>query len=80
MIAGTVVNVQRSDDYILRFLYLTSMFQFGVAGLQPVQGVARMSPPKKVEGIKKVDITGLMGERATQLTKPSSDAFDKILS
>ncbi|KAL8650608.1 MAG: hypothetical protein Q9226_005074, partial [Calogaya cf. arnoldii] len=43
-----------SDDYILGFLYRTSSFQFGVAGLEPVQGVAH---------IENVDITNLMGKR-----------------
>ncbi|KAL8758047.1 MAG: hypothetical protein Q9199_001777 [Rusavskia elegans] len=46
-VAGRVVNVFNSDDYILGFLHRTSSFQ-------PVQGVAR---------IETVDITNLMGER-----------------
>lgn len=46
-VAGRVVNVFNSDDYILGFLHRTSSFQ-------PVQGVAR---------IENVDITNVMGER-----------------
>ncbi|KAL8673218.1 MAG: hypothetical protein Q9168_002370 [Polycauliona sp. 1 TL-2023] len=54
MVVGRVVNVFSSDDYILGFLYRTSSFQFGVAGLQPIQGVAH---------IENVDITNLLGNR-----------------
>ncbi|KAL8999023.1 MAG: hypothetical protein Q9169_002021 [Polycauliona sp. 2 TL-2023] len=60
MVAGRVVNVFSSDDYILGFLYRTSSFQLGVAGLQPVQAVA---------GIENVDITNLMGKRGHAIYK-----------
>lgn len=70
MVAGRVVNVFSSDDYILGFLYRTSSFQFGVAGLQPVQGVAR---------IENVDIINLIGKRGHAITRTSSDALCKKL-
>ncbi|KAL8910401.1 MAG: hypothetical protein Q9171_004310 [Xanthocarpia ochracea] len=54
MVAGRIVNVFSSDDYVLGFLYRTSSFQFGIAGLQSVQGV---------EHIENVDITDLLGKR-----------------
>ncbi|KAL9038640.1 MAG: hypothetical protein Q9180_003010 [Flavoplaca navasiana] len=60
MVAGRVVNVFSSDDHILGFLYRSSSFQFGVAGLQAVQGVAR---------IENVDITNLMGKRGHAVYK-----------
>ena len=37
-----MVNVYSEEDHILGFLYRTSSLQFGVAGLQPVEGVERI--------------------------------------
>ena len=39
VVAGRLVNVYSENDYILGFVYRTSSIQFGVAGLQPVEGV-----------------------------------------
>ncbi|KAL8879918.1 MAG: hypothetical protein Q9198_002565 [Flavoplaca austrocitrina] len=60
MVAGRVVNVFSSDDHILGFLYRSSSFQFGVSGLQAVQGVAR---------IENVDITNLVDKRGHAVFK-----------
>ena len=38
VVCGRLVNVFCEDDYILGFLYRTSNIQFGVAGLQDIQG------------------------------------------
>ncbi|KAK5997039.1 putative membrane protein C6F6.13c [Cladobotryum mycophilum] len=38
VVCGRLVNVYSEHDYILGFLYRTSNIQFGVAGLQEVQG------------------------------------------
>jgi len=38
VVAGRVVNVFSENDYILAFLYRTSSIQFGVAGLQAIEG------------------------------------------
>ena len=37
---GRLVNVYSENDRILAFLYRTSSIQYGIAGLQPVQGLA----------------------------------------
>ena len=39
VVSGRLVNVYSENDYILAFLYRTSSIQFGVAGLQEVEGV-----------------------------------------
>ncbi|KAL8729984.1 MAG: hypothetical protein Q9181_004820 [Wetmoreana brouardii] len=52
VVAGRVVNVYSHEDYILGFLYRTSSLQFGVAGLQAVEGVDR---------VESYDATSLMG-------------------
>lgn len=39
VVAGRLVNVFSSNDYILGFLYRTSSIQYGVAGLQKVEGI-----------------------------------------
>lgn len=39
VVSARVVNVYSTEDYILGFLYRTSQLQFGVAGLQEVEGV-----------------------------------------
>ena len=38
VVSGRLVNVYSEHDYILGFLYRTSNIQFGVAGLQEIQG------------------------------------------
>lgn len=39
VVAGRVVNVYSTKDYILAFLYRSTSIQLGVAGLQPVENV-----------------------------------------
>ncbi|GLI76316.1 hypothetical protein PoHVEF18_004587 [Penicillium ochrochloron] len=39
VVSGRVVNVFSENDSVLAFLYRTSSLQFGVAGLQPIEGV-----------------------------------------
>ncbi|CEO60462.1 hypothetical protein PMG11_05089 [Penicillium brasilianum] len=39
VVSGRVVNVYSENDSVLAFLYRTSSLQYGVAGLQPIQGV-----------------------------------------
>jgi hypothetical protein len=39
LMGGRVVNVFSENDSVLAFLYRTSSLQFGVAGLQPIEGV-----------------------------------------
>lgn len=39
VVAGRIVNVYSTNDYILAFLYRSSSFQYGVAGLQAIEGV-----------------------------------------
>ncbi|KAK8212311.1 hypothetical protein IWZ01DRAFT_261817 [Phyllosticta capitalensis] len=51
VVAGRVVNVYSESDHILGFLYRTSSIQFGVAGLQAVQGV---------NGIENVDVSSIV--------------------
>ncbi|KAK2600162.1 hypothetical protein QQS21_005107 [Conoideocrella luteorostrata] len=38
VVSGRLVNVYSEQDYILGFLYRTSNIQFGIAGLQEIQG------------------------------------------
>lgn len=38
VVSGRLINVYSEQDYILGFLYRTSNIQFGIAGLQEVQG------------------------------------------
>ncbi|OGM41416.1 DUF726 domain protein [Aspergillus bombycis] len=40
IVSGRLVNVYSENDAVLALLYRTSSLQLGVAGLQPVQGVA----------------------------------------
>lgn len=49
VVAGRVVNVYSTQDYLLGFLYRTSSLQYGIAGLQPVKGVT---------GVENVDVSG----------------------
>lgn len=39
-VSGRLVNVYSKNDYVLGFMYRTSAIQYGVAGLQPVEGLA----------------------------------------
>lgn len=39
VVCGRLVNVYSKNDYVLGFLYRTSSIQYGVAGLQKVEGV-----------------------------------------
>lgn len=47
-VAGRLVNVYSSNDYVLGFMYRTSAIQYGVAGLQKISGLA---------GIENVDVS-----------------------
>ena len=38
-VSGRLVNVYSENDYVLGFLYRTSSIQFGVAGLQKIEGL-----------------------------------------
>ncbi|KIV98249.1 hypothetical protein PV10_01916 [Exophiala mesophila] len=48
VVAGRVVNVFSENDYVLGFMYRTSAVQYGVAGLQKIEGLA---------GIENVDVS-----------------------
>ncbi|KAL8856161.1 MAG: hypothetical protein Q9178_007199 [Gyalolechia marmorata] len=48
VVASRLVNVYSANDYILGFLYRTSSIQYGVAGLQKVEGLA---------GVMNVDVS-----------------------
>lgn len=52
VVSGRLVNVYSENDYILGFMYRTSSIEFGVAGLQRVNGV---------EGVENVDVTAKVG-------------------
>ena len=39
VVSGRLVNVYSTNDYVLGFLYRTSSLQYGVAGLQKVEGI-----------------------------------------
>jgi len=39
LVSGRLVNVYSENDYVLGFLYRTSSIQYGVAGLQKIEGV-----------------------------------------
>jgi len=49
--AGRVVNVYSTNDYILAFLYRSSSIQYGVAGLQAIEGV---------KGVENLDISDIV--------------------
>ncbi|TKA63496.1 hypothetical protein B0A49_12606 [Cryomyces minteri] len=51
VVAGRVVNVYSTNDYILGFLYRSSSIQYGVAGLQAIEGVT---------GVQNVDVSDLV--------------------
>ncbi|CCU74968.1 DUF726 domain-containing protein [Blumeria hordei DH14] len=42
VVAGRLVNVYSTHDYILSFLYRTSKIQYGIAGIQPITSVNRI--------------------------------------
>jgi len=48
VVAGRLVNTYSENDYVLGFLYRTSSVQYGVTGLQRIDGVA---------GIENVDVS-----------------------
>ncbi|KAI9842006.1 MAG: hypothetical protein M1838_003322 [Thelocarpon superellum] len=51
VVAGRLVNVYSVNDYVLGFLYRTSSIQYGIAGLQPIEGVP---------GVEDVDVSDLV--------------------
>jgi pimeloyl-ACP methyl ester carboxylesterase len=51
VVSGRVVNVYSSNDYILAFLYRSQSIQYGIAGLQAIEGVA---------GIENVDVSDIV--------------------
>lgn len=51
VVAGRLINVFSANDYLMGFLYRTSSINFGVAGLQRIEGV---------EGVQNVDATDLI--------------------
>ncbi|KAI1366103.1 DUF726-domain-containing protein [Xylaria arbuscula] len=42
IVAGRLINVYSRNDYLLGFLYRTCAWQFGIAGLQAIDGVPRV--------------------------------------
>ncbi|KAK4455015.1 hypothetical protein QBC34DRAFT_391320 [Podospora aff. communis PSN243] len=48
VVSGRLVNVYSQNDYILGFLYRTGSIQFGVAGLQKIEGI---------DGVENVDVS-----------------------
>lgn len=48
VVSGRLVNVYSTNDYLLGLLYRTSAIQYGVAGLQPVEGLT---------GVENVDVS-----------------------
>lgn len=51
MVAGRVVNIYSTNDYVLGFLYRSQSITLGVAGLQAVEGV---------KGVENVDVSDLV--------------------
>lgn len=47
-VAGRLINVYSTNDYVLGFMYRTSAIQYGVAGLQKIVGLA---------GVENVDVS-----------------------
>lgn len=48
VVSGRLVNVYSENDYILGFLYRTGSYQFGVSGLQRIEGI---------DGVENVDVS-----------------------
>ncbi|KAI0402127.1 DUF726-domain-containing protein [Xylaria palmicola] len=42
VVTGRLINVYSKNDYLLGFLYRTCAWNFGIAGLQPIEGVPRV--------------------------------------
>ncbi|KAF2834601.1 DUF726-domain-containing protein [Patellaria atrata CBS 101060] len=51
VVSGRLVNVFSTNDYVLAFLYRTSSIQYGIAGLQKVEGVP---------GVENIDVSELV--------------------
>ncbi|KAI3400542.1 hypothetical protein diail_2742 [Diaporthe ilicicola] len=51
VVAGRVINVFSTKDYLLAFLYRANSFQVGIAGLQAIQ---------EIRGIENVDVSDLV--------------------
>jgi hypothetical protein len=51
VVSGRLVNAYSEKDYVLAFLYRTSSIQFGVAGLEAVDGV---------KGVENVDVSAIV--------------------
>ncbi|KAF1811392.1 DUF726-domain-containing protein [Eremomyces bilateralis CBS 781.70] len=51
VVAGRLINVYSDNDYTLAFLYRSSSIQFGIAGLQAIQGV---------KGVENVDVSEMV--------------------
>ncbi|RAK96256.1 DUF726 domain protein [Aspergillus ibericus CBS 121593] len=51
VVSGRLINVYSENDAVLALLYRTSSLQLGVAGLQPVQGVA---------GVENLDVSDIV--------------------
>jgi len=42
VVMGRLINVYSKNDYLLGFLYRTCAWNYGIAGLQPIEGVPRV--------------------------------------
>ena len=51
VVAGRVVNVYSTEDYLLGYLYRSASIQYGVAGLQAIE---------HVKGVENVDVTEMV--------------------
>ncbi|KAG8167090.1 hypothetical protein KVR01_002779 [Diaporthe batatas] len=51
VVAGRVINVFSTKDYLLAFLYRANSFQYGIAGLQAI---------REAQGIENVDVSDLV--------------------
>lgn len=50
VVAGRLVNVHSKNDYLLGFMYRTGSWQYGIAGLEKIQGV---------HGVENLDVSDL---------------------
>lgn len=83
VVAGRLINVYSTNDFLLAFLYRTNSLQYGVAGLQAIQDV---------QGIENVDVSDLIDGHTRyrflvgsilqelQLEDIDADAVEKQLS